>query len=133
MCLIILKKLSFFFFKFVFKNCIFPENFNISFIKPIIKDYKKSNSDLKNLRPISISNTLSQIFERILLECIPDITNTHDNQFGYKNKTGCIHALFCVKETISNLIENKKRVILFRLMLRKLLINYGVLVYFLNF
>ncbi len=33
---------------------------------------------------------------------------THDNQFGYKNKTGCMHALFCLKETIVNLIDNKK-------------------------
>ncbi len=38
-------------------NCIFPDNFNISYIRPILKDFKKSNSDFKNLRPISISNT----------------------------------------------------------------------------
>jgi hypothetical protein len=32
------KNSSFFcFYKFIFKNCIFPDNLNISFIKPIIK------------------------------------------------------------------------------------------------
>ena len=45
------------FFKFIFMNCIFPDNFNISYIRPILKGFKKSNSDFKNLRPISISNT----------------------------------------------------------------------------
>ncbi len=30
----------FFFYKFIFKNCILPDNLNISFIKPIIKDKK---------------------------------------------------------------------------------------------
>ena len=82
--------------------------FNVSFIKPILKDFKKPNSDIKNLRPISISNSLSQFFERLILEFIPEIKNTHDNQFGYKNKTGCMNALFCLKETITNNIENKK-------------------------
>ena len=96
------------FFKFIFKNCIIPDNFNISFIKPIIKDHKKSNSDIKNLRHISISNSLSQLFERLIIECIPEITTTHSNQFGYKNKTVCLHFLFCIRETIINLIENKK-------------------------
>ena len=96
------------FFKFIFKNCVIPDYFNTSFIRPILKDNKKSNSDLKNLRPFSISNTLSQIFERLILEIIPELMITHDNQFGYKNKTGCLHAIFCIKETIINHINNKK-------------------------
>ena len=35
------------------------------------------------------------------------INTTHDNQFGYKNKTSCTHALFVFKETIVKHIENK--------------------------
>ena len=30
---------------------------------------------------------------------------THPNQFGFKKKTSCNHALFVVKETILNYIE----------------------------
>jgi hypothetical protein len=55
------------FFKDIFTHGIIPLNLNHSFIKPILKDNKKSNKDLSNLRPISISNVFSQIFERILL------------------------------------------------------------------
>ena len=58
------------------------------------------------MRPISISNTLSQIFERIILNQIPSILNTHNNQFGYKRHTSCSHALFCFKETVINYIDN---------------------------
>ena len=63
-------------------NCVYPDNFNTSFIKPIIKVNKKPNSDLTNLRPIAISNTLAQLFERLILEYIPNICKTNDNQFG---------------------------------------------------
>ena len=72
----------FLFFKFIFMNCVYPDNFNTSYIKPIIKDHKKPNSDLTNLRPIAISNTLAQLFERLILEYIPNICKTNDNQFG---------------------------------------------------
>jgi hypothetical protein len=41
-----------------------PSKLNQSIIKPIIKDQKKSTNDTNNIRPISISNCLSQIFEK---------------------------------------------------------------------
>jgi hypothetical protein len=43
----------------------FPKNFNLS--KVIIKDKTKSNSDINNIRPILISTSFAQIFERIIL------------------------------------------------------------------
>ena len=46
---------------------IIPENFNRSIIIPIIKDKSKKIFDVNNLRPISVSNCLSQMFERIIL------------------------------------------------------------------
>ena len=36
-----------------------------------------------------------------------EINKKHDNQFGYKNKTSCTHALFVFKETIIKQVENK--------------------------
>ena len=81
---------------------------NITHIVPIKKDKSKSINDINNLRPISISNTLAQIFERIMRMKIKSINNTHDNQFGYKNKTSCSHALFVFKETIFSFLENKQ-------------------------
>jgi hypothetical protein len=43
-----------------------------------------------------------------LLNKIPNILNTHQNQFGYKYKTSCSHALFAFKETIIHHLENKQ-------------------------
>jgi hypothetical protein len=39
------------------------------------------------------------------------INKTHENQFGYKNKTSCTHALFVFKETIVKHIENKTTIL----------------------
>jgi hypothetical protein len=95
----------FLFFQFILKHGIIPSNFNVSLVRPIIKDHKKSSEDVGNLRPISISNTLSQIFERILLNKMPELHQTHRNQFGFKRSTSTIHALFSFKETVVKYVE----------------------------
>jgi hypothetical protein len=96
------------FFSKLFSDGIFPVNFNCSFIKSILKDYKKATDSLNNIRPISISNVLSQIFERILLSKMPELRKSSDFQFNYKTSTSCTHALFAVKECIfPYLAENK--------------------------
>ena len=97
----------FFFYRFIFQYCVLPDELNITHIVPIKKDKKKSINDINNLRPISISNTLAQIFERLLLYKMNVITKTHENQFGYKNKISCTHALFTFKETVSHYLDNK--------------------------
>jgi hypothetical protein len=38
------------------------------------------------------------------------INLTHANQFGYKYKTSCSHALFIFKETIIRYLENKQHI-----------------------
>jgi hypothetical protein len=97
-----------FFFRFIFTHGVIPDDINITHIIPIKKDKNKSINDTNNLRPISISNTLAQIFERLLMTKINSINNTHTNQFGYKNKTSCSHGLFTFKETIIWFLENNK-------------------------
>jgi hypothetical protein len=104
-----------FFFQFIFKHGVIPVNFNNIHIVPIVKDKNKSSNDLANLRPISISNTLAQIFERITKLKLPQLGNTHQNQFGYKNKTSCTHALFAFKELAIKCIENKQHLFAMKL------------------
>jgi hypothetical protein len=103
------------FYQFIFKYGVIPKDLNNIHIVPIIKDKTKPHDDLSNLRPISISNTLAQIFERIIKLKIPQLGETHQNQFGYKNKTSCTHALFAFKELAVNCIENKKRLFAIKL------------------
>ena len=84
-----------------------PLNFNTSIVMPIIKDKSKQNKfDLENMRPISISNALSQLFERVLINRMPCIKMMNSNQFGFKKGSSCAHAIFTVKETINHYISN---------------------------
>ena len=87
-----------------------PKNFNVSIIKPILKDQEKSTEDINNIRPISISNCFAQIFEKLILINSPKLEITHKNQFGFKRKTSCNHAVFTLKETILHYTENKSGV-----------------------
>jgi len=46
---------------------IIPKKFNTSILKPLIKDISKSSSDPSNLRPLAVSDMISNLFEKILL------------------------------------------------------------------
>ncbi|CAF1140494.1 unnamed protein product [Brachionus calyciflorus] len=87
-----------------------PKFFNIGIIKPIVKDDQKSANDLNNIRPITIYDTISNIFEKIILN---EISKTHEDpnkQFGFKKNSSCSHAVFTVKETINFYNRKNKRV-----------------------
>jgi len=86
---------------------VIPTKLNTSIIKPIIKDQKKSTSDTNNIRPISISNCLAQIFEKLILSNSPKLHKSHKNQFGFKPKTSCNHAIFTIKETVLSYIQHR--------------------------
>lgn len=94
-------------FNIMYQYSYIPKNFNTSIIKPIIKDPSKSLNDIKNIRPISISNSLAQLFEKVILLNSPKLSKIHKNQFGFKRKTSCNHAIFVVKETILNYLNNR--------------------------
>jgi hypothetical protein len=110
-----IKSKLFYFFNYIFKYGVIPNGLNITHIRPIIKDKSHSFNDLNNLRPISISNVLAQLFERILGYRLKEIKKTHQNQFGYKSKTSCTHALFIFKETIVRHLEVNKSFIAVKL------------------
>ena len=76
-----------------------------SIIKPIIKDQNKNADDANNIRPLSISNCLSQLFEKLILKSSQGLHKIHKNQFGFKPKTSCNHAIFVMKETVLNYTE----------------------------
>ena len=44
-------------------------------------------SDKNTYRPIALATACSKILEFCLLEIIEIYLNTHDHQFGFKNKT----------------------------------------------
>jgi hypothetical protein len=96
-----------FFFNTMLFSAQIPNKLNVSIIKPILKDPNKNTEDLNNIRPISISTCFAQILEKLILNLSPGLKISHVNQFGFKEKTSCNHALFTLKETILNYTENQ--------------------------
>ena len=70
----------------IYKEGIFPDKFNSCKLTLIIKDFNKSNEELNNIRPISISSSIAQLFERLILKRNQKNFETNQNQFGFKKK-----------------------------------------------
>jgi hypothetical protein len=86
-----------------------PTNINIGLIKPIIKDVNKNHSDLTNTRPITISDTISNLLESYILEKVLANVKDTQNQFGFKQNCSCGHAIYTFRETIAyHKMKNKK-------------------------
>lgn len=87
-----------------------PHLFNIVKILPIIKEENEDNGDINNIRPITISDTMSNIFEKVIIN---DIENNHldqNLQFGFKRNSSTNHAIFVLKETVNFYNYKKKNV-----------------------
>jgi hypothetical protein len=78
-----------------------PNNCNIGLIKPIVKDSNKSWNDISNLRPITISDPIASILERILLNEIDKYYPNIEQQFGFKSSSSCNHAYLVLKEILA--------------------------------
>ena len=72
------------FFNSILCTGVIPDNLNRSIIIPIVKDKNKKIFDVNNLRPISVSNCLAQMLERIILYQSKFLYETSANQFGFQ-------------------------------------------------
>jgi hypothetical protein len=90
-------------------GCMFNK-FNISVIRPIIKDYKKSWDSLNNIRPISISDSIHTIIEKWLNDKINEVYKHVPKQFGFRRGYSCQHAIVTLLEAIKSGKRKKKRV-----------------------
>ena len=89
----------------IFRFGVMPADFNISLITPIPKNNRQT-IDPSEFRPISVSTTLSMIFEDIIGQNIILICA---NQFGFKSLTSTKHAYFVVNETLQHYRDGKSR------------------------
>lgn len=85
-----------------------PEFFNSSILKPLVKDSKKSPDDLNNLRPLSISDVYTTVYEKILLNEVSLDHKDHPKQFGFKVNSSCAHVNFILSEIV-RLSKKRKR------------------------
>ena len=98
----------------IFNNCInnsyFPRNWKTSTIFPIPK--KGSSSNISDFRPISLLNSVSKIFEKIMLHKMTTFCENQniaqDNQFGFKKSHSTLHALLKFHSDITKNLNKKE-------------------------
>ena len=98
---------------YIIKSCLhisyFPDSWKTAKIIPVPKPGKSKNS-LHSYRPISLLNSLSKVFEKVILIQLLKHLNKHNilipQQFGFREGHSCIHQLLRVTEFA--IIEHNK-------------------------
>jgi hypothetical protein len=81
---------------------VIPNDFNKGKIIPIPKDDSKSLKDIANVRPLTISDCFSNIYEYIIIIQIEKLHNVPPLQFGFRKNSSCNHAIFTLTELIKH-------------------------------
>ena len=68
----------------ILETSVIPFDFNISIIKPLVKDRNKPTNVLTNIRPVATSDVTPSIFEKTLVSQIRKSSPTNPKQFGFK-------------------------------------------------
>lgn len=91
-------------------KAIFPDSLKIAKVIPLHKSGPKNNPS--NYRPISLLNTLSKIFEKVIYNRLLNFVNKHNilynNQFGFRKNHCTEHALIKLVDTITEALDNNK-------------------------
>ena len=91
---------------------IFPSCLKVATITPLWKSGEKM--DPNNYRPISISSSVSKVFERLLFNRIShfiEMTNQlQKNRFGFRSKRSFVHAIAEITEEMRKGLDARKEV-----------------------
>jgi len=74
-----------------------PNNFGLRIVVPILKDKNGDQTSIDNYRPVTLSPTISKIFESVLLMNYGNYLYSDHRQFGFKKTMGCRNAIFAVR------------------------------------
>ena len=77
-----------------------PKLFNVGLVKIIVKNPNKDLNDPNNLRPITISDTITVIFEKLIIMELNKTQKPVNQQFGFKAVSSCEHAVFTLREIV---------------------------------
>ena len=88
-----------------------PSQFAVGLTHPIPKcKYMNKVLTCDDYRGITISPVISKIFEKGILVNFESYFLSSDNQFGFKKKLGCSHALFCLRSTVDYFVSRNSNV-----------------------
>ena len=97
-------------FNMMLNHAFVPNQFRLGYMIPLIKDHSGNHYDSGNYRGITISPTISKLFEHSLKLVFFYSLTTSPHQFGFKKSSSTVHALHCLKETVNHYIHHGSRV-----------------------
>lgn len=98
-----------------------PGGFCHSYTVPLpkVKNCRSKPMTSNDFRGIAISSVVSKVFEHCILDKFKCYFSTEDNQFGFKKKLGCTHAIYTVQNIVNNYVKHGNTVNLCALDLSK--------------
>ena len=83
-----------------------PNDFGKGIIVPVIQDGLGKEDDVNNYRAVTISSSVSKLFEMCLLRLLSDFLTTSDLQFGFKKGLGCRDAIFSLQFVVEYFVKH---------------------------
>ena len=84
-----------------------PAAFGTGITIPIPKnDCTRGAQKIESFRGITLSPVISKVFEHCILSYFARYLTTSDNQFAFKAKVGCSHAIYTLKTVIEEFVIN---------------------------
>ena len=78
-----------------------PTDFGNGISIPLIKDKTGNINNMDNYRAITLLPVISKLFEMVILSISNDLLFIDSLQIGFKDKVGCVDAIFTLKSTIN--------------------------------
>ena len=75
-------------------------SFGRGIIIPIPKVKVSSKYNIEDFRGITLCNIISTVFEHCIVLLCKQYLTTSDRQFGFKQKSGCNHAIYTLRQTV---------------------------------
>jgi len=86
-------------------GCV-PDPFGVGVVVPLIKDSLGDVNASANYRGITLSVILSKMFEYCLIYKYEVFLQSSDQQFGFKKKLGCTHAIFALNQCVDYFVNS---------------------------
>ena len=88
-----------------------PLDFGKGITIPIPKNENTQGvHSIESFRGITLSPIISKLFEHGILLLVADYFATSDNQFGFKPKIGCPHAIYTVRKVVEYYVNNNSTI-----------------------
>ena len=97
-------------FNSLLRHCFVPAEFCFGIIIPLLKNKHGDVTSTDMYRGITLSSTVSKLFERVLLDVFGEYLQSDTLQYGFKKDVGCVDALFTFSESVRYFLSRGSRV-----------------------